>query len=333
LRRIHPVAGTILLIVVLCCSPVAAGVLDDVKMKFDIQTITWTQNAIAVARDIFVAFVAVELTWSLIEIFLGARELDSFIASITRRLIWVGVALGIFTVAPGVVNNVLHDFGNIGATISGFSFEQLSPDAVLHYGFDLASALNPPPTFNPVAFTMLAAASLVAEACVTLAFAVAACALLLAWVEAYIVVSAGAFLLGFIGSRWTMPWAERYLAMVLTVSTKLLVINLILGLGTNLSEDLVRAWTDTATLSHGVTDYFSMAAVTIVYGLVVWFAPGFVASLVGASPVLSSAAVVGTIRGAVSQAAAGFNSLGHAAHSGARDAVVAAAAIRARASK
>jgi len=311
-----------------CAAPAAAGVLDDVKTKFDLQTLTWTQNAIAVARGLFLALVGTEITWSLIEIFLGVRELDSFVASITRRLIWVGVAVGIFAVAPAAVNNILHDFSNIGATIAGFSFEQLSPDTVLHYGFDLSTALNPPATFNPLAFGLTAAASLVAEAAVTLAFAVAACALLLAWVEGYIVVSAGVFLLGFIGSRWTLPWAERYLAIVLGVATKLLVINLILGLGTNLGDDLTRAWNDTAASGHGVSDYFSIAAVTVVYALVVWFAPGFVASLVAASPVLSTAAVIGTIRGAASQVAAGFAAVGHSAHAGARDSIAAAATIR-----
>jgi P-type conjugative transfer protein TrbL len=335
-RRQLWLAGTVtILAIAVCAVPAAAGILDDVKDKFDLQTVTWTQNAIEVAKKIFVALVGTELAWSLIEIFLGTRELDGFIASITRRLIWVGAAIGVFTVAPGVVNNALYDFGTIGATISGYSFEQSSPDAVLHYGFNLGNALNPPPTLNPIKFTMLAAASLVAEASVNLAFAVAACALLLAWVEAYIVVSAGAFLLGFIGSRWTLPWAERYLGMVLAVATKLLVINLILGLGSNLGDDLVRAWSDT-TAEHGVSDYFSMAAITVVYGLVVWFAPGFVANLVGVSPVLSAssvASVAGAVRGAASQVAGGFGSFGRAADAGAKNAVAAASAIRARIGK
>ena len=121
-----------MLVIAVCTAPAAAGILDDVKDKFDLQTVTWTQNAIEVAKKIFVALVGTELAWSLIEIFLGTRELDGFIASITRRLIWVGAAIGVFTVAPGVVNNALYDFGTIGATISGYSFEQSSPDAVLH---------------------------------------------------------------------------------------------------------------------------------------------------------------------------------------------------------
>ncbi len=327
-RYALPMAFIVALVVL--ATPASAGILDDVKTTFDIQTITWTQNALAIAREIFLGLIGTELVWSLIEIFLGARELEAFLLSITRRIIWVGIAVGVFSVAGDVVNPVLHDFGTIGARISGFSFATILPDDVLHYGFDLAAALNPPFTINPVQFGLSATASLIAEAAVTLAFAVAACALLLAWVEAYIVVSAGAFLLGFIGSRWTLPWAERYLGMVLAVATKLLVINLILGLGTNLSNDLTNAWTQTAGTSHSVGDYFSIAAVTVVYGLIVWSAPNFVASLVGASPVLSTASVLGTVRGAVAQVAGAFGSFGRATESGARNAVAAAAHIRPR---
>jgi hypothetical protein len=79
-----------------------------------------------------------------------------------------------------------------------------------------------------------------------------------------------------------------------------------------------------------------MAAITVVYGLVVWFAPGFVANLVGVSPVLSAssvASVAGAVRGAVSQAAGGFGSFGRAADAGAKNAVAAASAIRARIGK
>jgi P-type conjugative transfer protein TrbL len=310
-------------------APVEAGTLDGIRAQFDAQTIGWTARALDVARDIFVAIVGTELIWSLIEIFLGTRELEAFIASITRRIISVGAAVTVFTVAPTVINNVLFDFSSIGSYITGYGFNVESPDTVLHYGAVVASALNPPITVN-VQLTLLSfVPSLIAEMMVQLAFAVAACALLLAWVEAYIVVSAGAFLLGFIGSRWTMPWAERYLGMVLAVATKLFVLSVILGLGAGLSDALVSQWGSQST-GHAISDYFTIAGTTVVFALVAWFAPGFVASLVGASPVLSTSSVVSAVRGAVSQIAGGVGAFGRAAESGSRDAVAAAAAIRPR---
>jgi P-type conjugative transfer protein TrbL len=316
-------------VVLLVSASAGAGTLDGIRAQFDAETIGWTSRALAVARDIFVALVGTELVWSLIEIFLGTRELESFISSITRRIIWVGTAVTVFTVAPAVINNVLFDFSNIGSYITGFGFSQTNPDTVLQYGASLASALNPPFTPNLERLVLSFIPSFIAEGAIQLAFAIAACALLLAWIEAYIVVSAGAFLLGFIGSRWTMPWAERYLGMVLAVSTKLLVLSVILGLGTNLSNNLVSQW-GSQTTQHPVSDYFTIAGTTIVFALIAWFAPGFVANLVGASPVLSASSVVGAVRGAVSQVAGGFGSMGRVAESGARDAVAAAAAIRPR---
>ena len=315
--------------IIVAALPAYAGTLDGIRAQFDAETIGWTARAIAVARDIFVALVGTELVWSLIEIFLGTRELESFVASITRRIIWVGAAVTVFTVAPTAINSVLFDFSSIGSYITGFSFSQTNPDTVLQYGASVATALNPPYTSNVQLFFLSFIPAFIAQGAIQLAFAIAACALLLAWIEAYIVVSAGAFLLGFIGSRWTMPWAERYLGMVLAVATKLLVLSVILGLGTNLSNDLVSQWTSQSG-QHPVSDYFTIAGTTIVFALIAWFAPGFVASLVGASPVLSTSSVVSAVRGAVSQVAGGMGSFGRAADSGARDAVAAAAAIRSR---
>jgi len=309
--------------------PASAGTLDGIRAQFDAETIGWTTRAIAVARDIFVALVGTELVWSLIEIFLGTRELESFVSSITRRIIWVGAAITVFTVAPTAINSVLFDFSDIGAYITGFGFSQTNPDTVLQYGANVATALNPPFSPNPIRLVMTFIPAFIAQGAIQLAFAIAACALLLAWVEAYVVVSAGAFLLGFIGSRWTMPWAERYLGMVLAVATKLLVLSVVLGLGTNLSNDLISQW-GSQTTQHPASDYFTIAGTTIVFALIAWFAPGFVASLVGASPVLSTSSVVSAVRGAVSQVAGGMGSFGRAADSGARDAVAAAAAIRSR---
>ena len=311
--------------------PATAGTLDNIRVQFDAQTIGWTARALDVARDIFVAIVGTELIWSLIEIFLGTRELEAFIASITRRIISVGAAITVFTVAPTVINGILFDFSSIGSYITGYGFNAEDPDSVLHYGVSVATAINPPYTSNLQLMIMAFVPSFIAQGAIQLAFAVAACALLLAWVEAYVVVSAGAFLLGFIGSRWTMPWAERYLGMVLAVATKLLVLSVILGLGAGLSDSLISQW-GSQTSQHAVSDYFSIAGTTIVFALISWFAPGFVANLVGASPVLSTSSLVGSVRSAVSQISGGVGAFSRAAESGSRDAVAAAAAIRQRSS-
>ena len=311
--------------------PAAAGTLDGIRAQFDAQTIGWTTRALDVARDIFVAIVGTELIWSLIEIFLGTRELESFIASITRRIISVGAAITVFTVAPTVINGILFDFSSIGSYITGYGFNAEDPDNVLHYGVSVATAINPPFTANIQLMIMAFVPSIIAQGAIQLAFAVAACALLLAWVEAYVVVSAGAFLLGFIGSRWTMPWAERYLGMVLAVATKLLVLSVILGLGAGLSDSLISQW-GSQTTQHPVSDYFTIAGTTVVFALISWFAPGFVANLVGASPVLSTSSLASSVRGAVSQVSGGIGAFSRAAESGSRDAVAAAAAIRQRSS-
>ena len=69
---------------------------------------------------------------------------------------------------------------------------------------------------------------------VLLSFVIAAAALLLTFVESYLVVGGAALLLGFGGSRWTAPIAEGYFGYVVKLGTRPLFFYLVLGIGLRL---------------------------------------------------------------------------------------------------
>jgi P-type conjugative transfer protein TrbL len=67
-----------------------------------------------------------------------------------------------------------------------------------------------------------------------IAFVVIAGQLALTLIEMYVIIGGGVLLLGFAGSRWTIPFAERYLSSAVAVGIKLFVLYLIIGVGTAL---------------------------------------------------------------------------------------------------
>jgi len=147
----------------------------------------------------------------------------------------------------------------------------------------------------------------ISEAVTIFAYGVVAGSLLLTWIEAYVIVGSGAFLLGFIGSRWTLPWAERYFAMLIAVCVKLTIIMIIVSLGQFLSADWI---TDFTSADKSAIDYIAIAGSALIYGLIAWTAPRFVANLVGASPALSTSYLYSSMRSAGGQIAGATQSAG-----------------------
>lgn len=288
----------------------AAGVLDQIQGRFEAATPGFLAGAMSVARDIFVALIALEVIWALIEIFLERRSLEDFVSSLTLKIVSVGAAVGLLTIAPTVIPALLTDFARMGAVISngGISATALSPSQTFGQGLDIAGAMaQSTATWTPVQWLSSGVQLAISEVVTIFAYGAVACSLLLTWIEAYVIVGSGAFLLGFIGSRWTMPWAERYFAMLIAVCVKLTVIMIIVSLGQFLSVEWIADFT---SANKSIIDYIAIAGSALIYGLIAWTAPRFVANLVGASPALSASYLYTSVRSAGGQISGAAQSAG-----------------------
>jgi P-type conjugative transfer protein TrbL len=280
------------------------GVLDQMNADFRAATGGWLDAAMQIARTIFVALIGAEVAFSLIQIFLEKRSLEDFVSGLTLKIIAVGAAVTVLSLAPTFIPGLLDDFMRIGSQISasGGHAVTLSPSQVMAQGWDIAGAMND--TTENLSWLEFAKAAIPVEfgqLFVIISYSVVAGSLLLTLIEAYVVVSGGAFLLGFIGSRWTTPWAERYFAMLVSVAVKLTVIMLIVGLGGSLSAKWITLFHPGAI--NDFVDYFAVAGDAFVYCLIAWNAPRFVAGMVGASPVMSFALAYSSARDAGGQVA------------------------------
>jgi len=292
------------------------GVLDQMNVDFKAATNGWLDAAMQIARTIFVALIGAEVSYALIQIFLQKRSLDDFISGLTLKIIAVGAAVSVLSLAPTFIPGLLDDFMRMGNQISasGGHVVTLSPSQVMGQGWDIAGAMNDTTeNLNWLEFAKAAIPVEFSQLLVIISYAVVAGSLLLTLIESYVVVAGGAFLLGFIGSRWTTPWAERYFAMLIAVAAKLTVIMLIVGLGDSLATKWISLFKPSAI--NDFVDYFAVAGDALVYCLIAWNAPRFVAGMVGASPVMSFAGAYASSRdagGQVAGAAQGAARVGNA---------------------
>jgi TrbL/VirB6 plasmid conjugal transfer protein len=78
---------------------------------------------------------------------------------------------------------------------------------------------------------------------IVLSYAIITLQFTVAMVESYIVVTAGFIFVGFGGSRWTVPYTERYIGLAVSTGVKIMLLYLLIGAGLNFAVD----WQTAAT--------------------------------------------------------------------------------------
>ncbi|MHB8346122.1 MAG: type IV secretion system protein, partial [Acidiferrobacterales bacterium] len=136
--------------------------------------------------------------------------------------------------------------------------------------------------------------------------------LLVTLIESYIVIGGGALMLGFAGSRWTLPFAERYLGYAVSVGIKLFVLYLIVGLGGTLAQQLVAQIVSYGSNVPPIV-YLQAGVGSLVFGAIGYLVPGLAGAMMNGSPTLS----LGTLGGAAAGVAGGAMLTGAAGVAGA----------------
>ncbi len=268
------------------------GFLNGIQNQYQAATSTWLAAAMGWATIIFAGLITVEIAWSVFEIFVKNRDLDSLLGSFIFRVVWIGTAVFLLNQAPNIVIPAIQDFVHIGTSIASASGTptNVTPDDIFIQGWNIAGAIwNSDNKDNVLTQTLEGLPLGLSAISVLFAFAIVAAQLLLTEIQIFFVVGAGAFLLGFMGSRWTLPFAETYPRMVLISGLKLVAITLVVGLGKSLGTH----WANQASLpNQGPVQYMTIAASSVIYAIIAWNLPSLIAAFAGATPAFNAAALV-----------------------------------------
>ncbi|PZR64557.1 MAG: P-type conjugative transfer protein TrbL [Candidatus Eremiobacter antarcticus] len=294
-----------------------AGTLTDVANAYKGASSEWISTALGYAQHLFFALVAIELAWTAITYALQRDSLSDFISQLVLKLMGVFFFLALLQNAPTWMPYLINSFSQAGATIGGQAVV-LDPSSMFGHGLQLAKSMLGTIT-NPNFFTAMLAVLIATLSAlgVVVAFAVVAGQLMVTLIESYIVVSAGIFFLGFGGSRWTLPFSEKYVGYAVSVGIKLFMLYLIVGLG----ETLATKWA--ALFTAGVVAppdvYVGVAGSALVFMLLGWHIPGLAAGLMNGSPVMTLGTAASTasttIAGAVGMVAGSLTAAGAVASS------------------
>lgn len=293
-------------------APSGAGTLTDVANAYKATSAGWITTALGYAQHLFFALVAIELAWTAITYVLQRESISDFVAQVVLKLMGVFFFLMLLQNAPVWMPYIINSFSQAGATIGGHGVV-LDPSATFGQGLQLAKnmlgTVNNPSFFTAMMAVLIAVLSALG---VVIAFGVVAGQLMVTLIESYIVISAGIFFLGFSGSRWTLPFSEKYVAYAVSVGIKLFMLYLIVGLGQTLASEWAALFTPSVIAAPDV--YIGVAGSALIFMLLGWHIPGLAASVMNGSPIMTlgtAASTVGTtVAGGAALAAGGLAAAG-----------------------
>ena len=298
-------------------------------------TTTWVSTAFGYANKLFGLLAFIDFTWAMIVLFLEGQEIQGWIAGFLKKFMTISFFYALLinqsTWFPAIINSFVQ-IGQQAGGVSGY----LNPSTILWTGVQISGAILAACLPNaaasatvggvlgvivPGAGAALTAASLipalVALFCallIFLAYVVITLTFIMATVESYVVMSAGLIFLGFGASRWTVPYTERYISLVVSTGVRLMVLYMIIGLGQTLSSTWVQEASQLPLSTAGLQSLFGLLASVIVFMALAWQVPKLAGSILQGSlqmgssdliaPAMSAAIAAGTI-GAVATAGVG----------------------------
>jgi type IV secretion system protein TrbL len=230
-------------------------------------SLNWV-NAIKKATEtLFWALAAIDFTWTCITLVLQHNELQPWLAGFIRKILTIGFFAILLENGQEWTTDIVNFFIGLGSSAGGRPVAELSASGIMGGGVELAGRMlhgaasvaantNTSPiglliggvgNFAPT--LILALGSLL----IVFAFVMVALHFVMAMVEAYVVIGAGYIFLGFGGSRWTLPYTQKYMGMVVSAGVRIMVLELIIGMGSS----LLPQWQATADAIAKTPDIFS----------------------------------------------------------------------------
>ena len=347
-RYKHHLAGLAGIVVALFALPAIAGPVNaynvtnanpwDVLQAYQSLEGSFASKALPIAESVFGALAAIEFAWTWVLWILekGGGDGESVIPTLLKKIMTIGfmyfLLLNAFS-GLDLIPNLIGGFEYIGAQLTGVgstainsttanqAYNMLTPGGIFDTaGVIIADYVNGVETvisnlhFYQIGTAFQDVLSMVGFVGITLlVFAMLAISLSLALIESYIVLGAGVLFLAFGASRWTMPFAEKYISYAVGVGVKLFAFYLVLGIGAQLAHawesDIINAASTGGTAtSSTLTSMVLIAGIgfsMLLYGYVAMKIPSIASAfLSGAGGFMSGGDLASTVASAAAMGAA-----------------------------
>ena len=245
-------------------SPSTAGALDNILLGFEKQTSRWSASIEITATHLFLDFAVIALVWMCMQLLFSTPDWGNFTRELMKFIFVSGLFYMLLRDGPSIATTIMQGFAKIGGNAVGAAIPVGSS-----YG---ASALvNAAGNIWATAFSLLANFNILTDPLGIFAMMLIVCLIssficllmaievMLAWIQAYAVMYAGVFFLGFGGGPWFRDIAVGYWKTILSKGAFLLGVILSVGLFLQYATSTL-AQIETTAKAAAAGGFFSMAS-------------------------------------------------------------------------
>jgi type IV secretion system protein TrbL len=287
--------------------------LEQIDLLFRTCTRSWEATLQDYALRLFWLLATIEFAWNAIRLVFRNADVNEWLSELVNQIFFIGFFLALLTHATAWTGAIVASFTEAADGVQRANgFADGSASSIFNIGVTIGTNI-----WNSVSIAapIHSIAVLVCAAFIVAFFALMAAAIILAQVEAYVVLSAGVLLMGFGGSRWTKDFALKTVIYAVSVGAKLFLIKLIAGLG----AQIIGAWAQLPadwSVAGGLARILIILGSTIVLFVLLKSVPDMIQGLINGTGVGVNTGLVP----AIGQLGRGIHALGMAIE-GARERV------------
>lgn len=275
------------------------GVLDSMLAHFVNASTGQMAIAQGFAKKIFLSLAALDMALFAGKKLLTSGDLSDWFGGITLKVFTYGFFWTFIQMAPTWIPTITASFAAMGTAIGGGA-TAITPSGVMDLGFVAADAIWKAwdPSANPLSWGSDLIMSIVVVGSLLftmIAFMLVALQLLMTQIEFALISGVGLVQLGMSGASFTTMFSEKYFGYIVSTGIKLMMIFVIAGLGTQISQgevDLIASYQSSGNHIPPVNLLMS-SVVMLMYGAMAMQIPSVAGALMNGSPSMSAGGIAG----------------------------------------
>lgn len=253
---------------------------------------SWIPGIRKAALDLLFLIGTIDVAWAMKNALEEDANLQRLVAVMSKRILQIGFWFTAALYGVQWFHSVIDTFVQVGAEISGFhltGLNAITPSSLFADCFNILGQLaDAAKNLGWLDKFFIGNMLGMVSVFILAAYIIIVLHLIVSVMYAQISVALGYIFTGFGGSTWTLPYAERYVTMVISSGFRLLVLYVCLSVSHTLAHDWwlpgVQAIT---THTDALLLCLELAGEVFLYALLCWLVPHFAASVLSGAADIS----------------------------------------------
>lgn len=273
------------------------NILNEISETFKTKSALFTSKIQDYAITLFWLLAGISLAWTAIELALKHAEFGEIVGELAKYIIFTGLFSFVLTNGVTIAGYIYHTFAMLGGLAAGLpaspnTIPSLQPSEVIDLGLDFYDQVASTREWDMDTIAMDLISMTIATGFFVLTLIIAT-KVLIQLINLWCLMYAGAFFLGFGGSRWTQDIARNYFKSVLYASSQFFAMIFLVTIMKMIMKDLMADFNSGSMITIVV-----FLIIPIIFFMVMESVPGIVAGITTGSFNFSSGAAGSAMLGA-----------------------------------